>query len=78
MDMSTLNRISGKTCVRILCNKFGFRLVRQKGSHIILSKKTPNGKIGTVVLNHKEIKIGTLKGILELAKIKEEEFAEYQ
>jgi len=30
--------------------------------------------LGTVVPNHKELKIGTLKGILELAEINEEEF----
>lgn len=64
--------------MKILCNKFGFKAVRQKGSHIIL-KKTEAGKtIGTVVPNHPEIKIGTLKGVLELAQVKEEEFVKYQ
>lgn len=76
--MSLLKKISGKDCVKILCNKFGFKILRQKGSHIILTKETPNGKIGTVVPNHPELKIGTLKGILELAKIDEEEFIKYQ
>ena len=69
-----LKKISGKDCVKILCNKFGFKIIRQKGSHIVLRKD----RIGTVVPNHKELKIGTLKGILELAKIKEEEFVKYQ
>jgi len=27
---------------------------------------------------HKELKIGTLKGILKLAKVSEEEFSEFQ
>lgn len=72
-----LKKIFGKECVKILCNKFGFHIVRQTGSHIILKKETPEGKVGTVVPNHKEIKIGTLKGILELAKIDEEEFVKY-
>jgi predicted RNA binding protein YcfA (HicA-like mRNA interferase family) len=73
-----LKKISGKECVKILCNKFGFNIVRQKGSHIILKKETSKGKVGTVVPNHKELKIGTLKGVLELAEIKEEEFIKYQ
>ena len=73
-----LKKISGKECVKILCNKFNFKVKRQKGSHIILKKETPEGLIGTVVPNHKELKIGTLKGILELAKIEEEEFSKYQ
>ena len=74
--MPRLKKISGKDCVKILCNKFGFDVVRQKGSHIILRKETKGGAVGTVVPNHKELKIGTLKGVLELGKVKEEEFAE--
>lgn len=76
--MHKLKKISGKDCVKILCNKFDFQIVRQKGSHIILVKKTLEGKIGTVVPNHKELKVGTLKGVISLAKIKEEDFAKYQ
>lgn len=75
--MPRLKKISGKECVKILCNKFGFKIVRQKGSHIVLKKETADGNVGTVVPNHDEIKIGTLKSILELAKVKEEEFEEY-
>lgn len=71
--MPRLRTISGKLCIKILCNKFGFVLVRQKGSHIILRK----GLVGVVVPNHKELKIGTLKGILEMAKITEDEFSAY-
>ena len=76
--MSKLRKISGKNCVKILCNKFGFEAVRQKGSHIILKKKTKDGRIGTVVPNHKELKLPTLRSILKLAKVKEDEFAKYQ
>jgi hypothetical protein len=39
---------------------------------------TDLGRIGTVVPNHENIKIGTLKSILEVAEVKEEEFAKYQ
>ena len=73
-----LKKLSGKECVKILCNKFGFTVARQKGSHIVLRKETPEGAVGTVVPNHKEIKVGTLKGLLELAKLDEEEFAKHQ
>ncbi len=72
--MPALRKISGKECLKILCNKFGFQIVRQRGSHIVLKKETPEGKIGTVVPMHPEIKIGTLKGILEQAKVSVEEF----
>ena len=73
-----LKKISGKDCVKILCNKFGFTVARQRGSHIVLRKETPEGAVGTVVPNHKELKVGTLKGLLELAKVDEEEFARHQ
>ena len=76
--MSTLKKISGRDCVKILCNKFGFEVVRQKGSHIILKKETKEGKVGTVVPNHKELKLPTLRSALKLARVDEEEFVKYQ
>jgi len=69
--------ISGEDCIKILCKYFGFHVVRQRGSHIILRKDFPEGAIGTVVPNHKELKTGTLRGILELAKVDEEEFSKH-
>ena len=76
--MPILKKISGKECVKILCNKFGFKPVRQRGSHLVLKKETPEGKVGTVVPMHKEIKLPTLKNVLKLAKVDEEEFVKYQ
>lgn len=78
MRLPRLKRISGKVCVKILCNQFGFYIARQKGSHIMLRKETTNKTIRTVVPDHKELKLGTLKGILESAGIDEEEFLRFQ
>ena len=80
--MSKLRKVSGHDTIKILCNKFNFKISGRSGSHIRLShirlsKITPEGKIGTVVPMHKELKIGTLKNILRLAKIDEEEFSKY-
>ena len=44
---------------------------------MVLRKDTPEGPIGTVVPNHNDLKIGTLKGILELARVKIEDFERY-
>lgn len=66
--------ISGKKVVSILCRKFGFYFVHQKGSHIKLVKKAGNHEVITVVPQHKELARGTLKGILELAQVDEKEF----
>ena len=73
-----LKKASGKECVRILCNKFGFSMGRQKGSHIVLLKEGEFGKTVAVVPNHRELKLGTLGGILKMAKVGEEEFASFQ
>ena len=63
--MSRLKTISGKQCIKILCNYFHFEVLRQKGSHILLIRKINNMKTGVVVPNHKELKIGTLKAIIK-------------
>ena len=75
--MPELRNISGEKAVKILCNKLGFTISGRSGSHVRLSKETAQGKVGTVVPMHHEIKIGTLKSILKLAKIDEEEFKKY-
>lgn len=75
--MPILRGISGEKAIKILCNKFGFAMTGRSGSHVKLIKIDSGTKIGTVIPLHKELKIGTLKGILKLAKIKEEEFSKY-
>jgi len=71
--MSELKRLSGQETIKIL-KKYDFIQIRQKGSHVILKKITRDEEIGCVVPLHKELAIGTLKGILKQAKISTEEF----
>jgi len=71
-----LRKVSGKEAIRIL-EKLGFVRVRQRGSHVVLKKSTSDGKIGCVVPLHRELKIGTLRGILKQANIDVEEFAKH-
>jgi predicted RNA binding protein YcfA (HicA-like mRNA interferase family) len=75
--MPELRKVSGEKLLKILCNKFGFKFLRQRGSHVVIAKETPFGKIGTVIPMHKELKIGTLRGILKQANISEEEISEF-
>ena len=75
--MPRLRGISGEIVIKVLCNRFGFMVSGQSGSHVRLSKVTAQGKIGTVVPMHEELKPGTLKSVLKLAKVDPEEFAEY-
>jgi len=63
-----LPKLSGEEVIKVLVRKFGFRISRQKGSHVVLVKYVDGRKIGTVVPLHGE-KLGTLLGVLRLAGI---------
>jgi predicted RNA binding protein YcfA (HicA-like mRNA interferase family) len=71
--MPKLQRVSGKDTIKAL-ERLGFVQVRQKGSHIVLKKQTSEGEIGCVVPLHKELAVGTLRGILRQASVSVEEF----
>jgi predicted RNA binding protein YcfA (HicA-like mRNA interferase family) len=67
--MPKLPRISGAEAVRAL-QRLGFAVARQRGSHIVMRR----GSSGCVVPNHREIKVGTLAGVLRQAGVSVEEF----
>jgi len=73
-SVSKLPKLSGTEIIKILVREFGFESVRQKGDHVILRKFSAGNKIVTIVPLDKEVKTGTLLGILKLAKISREEF----
>ncbi len=73
--MPKLRRVSGQDAIRAL-ERLGFEQVRQKGSHVILKKRTSEGEIGCVVPLHSELATGTLRGIIRQARITEEQFLE--
>jgi len=73
--MVKLPRLSGHEFIKILA-QFGFKKVRQKGSHVMLIKETKQGKVGCVVPLHDELETGTLLAILRQAKISRDEFFE--
>lgn len=67
--MPKLPRVSGAEVVRAL-GRLGFSIARQRGSHIVLRR----GSTGCVVPNHRELKTGTLAGVLKQAGVSVEEF----
>jgi len=66
----SLSGISGDEAVRAL-EKLGFARIRQKGSHVVMRR----GSVGCVVPLHRELKVGTLSGILKQAGITTDEFS---
>jgi predicted RNA binding protein YcfA (HicA-like mRNA interferase family) len=66
-----LPRVSGAEVVRTL-ESLGFVIARQRGSPIVMRR----GAAGCVVPNHRELKTGTLIGVLKQAGVTAEEFVE--
>lgn len=73
--MPKMPRISSREAIRAL-ERLGFEQIRQTGSHVVMKRVTEEGEIGCVVPVHRELKVGTLNGILKQAKVTVEEFIE--
>jgi len=71
--LGKLQILSGQEVCKIM-SKYGFKMIRQKGSHIVMQKKMEATTITVPVPNHKEIRIGTLKSIIRQSRIPSSEF----
>jgi len=69
--MAKLPVLSGKALIKVL-ERDGFKIGRQKGSHISLRK----GTLRTVVPLHNDLSKGTLLGILKQSGITKEKLVE--
>ena len=67
--MPKLPVISATEAIRAF-ERLGFSIVRQRGSHIVLRRDSS----GCVVPNHRELKAGTLSGVLKQAGVSPDEF----
>jgi len=68
-----LHQISGLKLIKIL-HKAGFKIVRRKGSHVRLEKRTNGEIIKLTVPLHEKLKKGTLTRIIKDSKLDEKEF----
>ena len=69
--MSKIPRIAARECIRVLSG-VGFYVARQSGSHIIMKRYDP--KATTIVPNHDELAVGTLRRIISDAGLTVDEF----
>ena len=67
--MPKLPVLSGAEVVKAL-ERLGFEFLRQRGSHAMMRK----GSVGAVVPMHREVRLGTLKGVLRQAQVSADEF----
>lgn len=71
--MPELPHLSGREIIHAR-EKLGFVQARQRGSHVVMKKSTPEGSIGCVVPLHNEVALGTLRRILKQAKVSADDF----
>ena len=55
--------LSGKDLAALLCREWGYRIVHQQGSHIVLETGTPTPH-RVAVPAHRNLRVGTLNAIL--------------
>lgn len=71
--MTALPVVSGREAIKAL-GRAGFTVVRQRGSHVRLEKRTEDRMIKLTVPLHKSLKKGTLRRIIKDAGLTVQEF----
>lgn len=71
--MGKLRRLSGREVCAILSRQ-GFIEARQRGSHVVMQKRTDEGTVTVPVPLHPELHIGTLQSIIRQSGLPRTEF----
>ena len=61
--MPKLPQVSGQSVIRLL-RSVGYEVLRQRGSHVTLARKSPGGEHRITVPMHRTVAKGTLSDIL--------------
>jgi predicted RNA binding protein YcfA (HicA-like mRNA interferase family) len=69
--MPSLPILTGQDLVRVF-GSFGWRVARQRGSHIIMTKDNENVTLS--IPNHREVARGTLRSLIRAANLTVDEF----
>jgi predicted RNA binding protein YcfA (HicA-like mRNA interferase family) len=54
--------------------RLGFVAVRQRGSHVVMKRSSPDGEAGCAIPLHDELAVGTLRGVLRQAGVAVDDF----
>lgn len=71
--MGRLRVLSGREVCAVLA-AHGYREVQRRGSHVIMQKEGPLTTITIPVLDHSELRIGTLQSIIRQSGISRSAF----
>lgn len=70
--MSSLPKLTGREVTKVF-EKFGWRIVCQRGSHIIMAKDEQIAALS--IPDHNEVAQGTLRGLIRSAGLTAAEFS---
>ena len=73
--MTKFGGTSGKKAIKCF-TKFGYKIIRQKGSHVRLKHLDSSTHQPLTIPLHKELKVGLLKQLIKDSRISEEDFFE--
>jgi len=65
--------LSGRDVCAVLA-RHGFAEVRRRGSHIVMQKKFADSTVTVPIPDHKELRKGTVLGIIKQSRIPKAEF----
>ena len=71
--MPKLRVFSGREVCRLLA-EHGFAEVRQRGSHIVMQRRSGDTTVTVPVPDHKELRLGTLMSIIRQSGLSRELF----
>ena len=71
--MGRLRRLSGREVCAILA-RHGFTEARQRGSHVVMQRRTDQGTVTVPVPLHSELRTGTLHSIIRQSGVLRAEF----
>ena len=71
--MGKLRKLSGREVCAIL-SRHGFVEVRQRGSHVVMQKRTDEGTVTVPVPLHPELRVGTLHSVIRQSGLPRTEF----
>jgi len=66
--LARLRVLSGREVVAILTDN-GFVEVRRRGNHIVMQRRADESTVTTVVPDHREVRIGTLRSIIRQSQL---------
>jgi predicted RNA binding protein YcfA (HicA-like mRNA interferase family) len=61
--MGKLRVLSGRDVCQIL-QQHGFQMVRQRGSHVVMQRRSELGTVTVPIPDHAELRVGTLLSII--------------